>query len=162
LRTRKRPDLENDLYDPENDDNEVPLPRAKQTRQPRRAVEVPVEVQDKEELYDGGEEEGEEEVEISEGNRQRFRNRRCQRKDRFVNSIESALDPANYRPIGPPDKEVVYIVPMTADPVNNEPASEVTWTNMPPTQTNRRAAEDVMYKGTQVTLYSLRIWTRSL
>jgi hypothetical protein len=101
-----------------------------------------VEAED-EEVYDGGEEE----VEISEGNRQRYLNRRCRRKDRFVTGIESALDPANFHPIAPPDKEVLYVVPMTADHANNEPASEVTWTNMPPLQTTRRAAEDVEYTG---------------
>ncbi len=145
-RQRQRPDVENDVYDPENDDHEVPLPRAKQTRTPRRAIPVPVEAEG-EVVLDGEEEEGDEDCEVSEGNRQRYRNQRCRRKDRFVTGIDSALDPGNYNPIAPPDKEVIYVVPMTADPVNNEPASEVTWTNMPPAQTTRRAAEDVMYKG---------------
>jgi hypothetical protein len=55
-RQRQRPDVENDVYDPENDDHEVPLPRAKQTRTPRRAIPVPVEAEG-EVVLDGEEEE---------------------------------------------------------------------------------------------------------
>jgi hypothetical protein len=140
-RKRRRPDVENDVYDPANDNNEVPAPMAKRTRRPRREVEEEVAEEDEEEeILDN------EDGDFTEGDRQRYRNARVRRKDRFVTSIATALDPANYRPIPPPETERLYRVQMTADPINNEPASEITWTNIPPVQTSRRAAEDVVYK----------------
>lgn len=137
---RRRPNIENDLndiYDPANEDNEVPLPLPKRRRPPRI---VPAEEEEEVEEDEDKEDEGEE------GQRERYRNRRCKLRDRFVTSIETALDPANYRRLRPPDSEVVYKVQMTADPDNHVPAGEVTWTNIPPLQTARQAAEDVVYQ----------------
>jgi len=119
----------------------------KRTRRPRT---VPAE---EEAVYFGGDEENEdsdadaeEEAEV-EGHRQRFRNQRCRRRDRLVQSIKDALLPQNYRPIDPPTEESLLTVKMTKDPITNTPASEVTWTNMEPNRNSRSAAENTTYKG---------------
>ena len=156
MRYKRRPDIENDLEDiyadPTVDPNEVPAQMPPRNRRTRAAPEEPV--------YDGGDghnadedDDDDEEGEV-EGNRQRYRNQRCRLRDRFVTSIESALKPGNYRLIDPPEIEVQYVVKMTADPANNQPAGEVLWTNIEPKHFGRVAAENTSYKGKKFFIYA--------
>jgi hypothetical protein len=45
-----------------------------------------------------------------------------------------------------PEEEEFFTVQMTNDPVNNIPASSITWTTKPPAQ-GKRGAQNVVYKG---------------
>ncbi len=68
------------------------------------------------------------------------------RRDRAVNSLETALDSRNYTPVPPrTGPHEIHHIKITADRQRGRPARDLQWTTKPP-PTRRRGPEDIMTK----------------